>query len=89
MYAGVPNTAPSRVRRVWSLRPRRVELREAEIEDLGEERALLVLRQEDVLGLQIAVDDARAVRLREPAAHLRDHRHGGRRRAADCRVMRS
>src|SRR6185437_15728503 len=56
---------------------RRVELGEAEIEDLGEQLALLVLGQEDVLGLQVAVDDVGRVRLRQAAADLGHDRDRG------------
>jgi hypothetical protein len=60
--------------RLAPLVDRRVELREAEIEDLGEELALLVVREEQVFGLEVAVDDAGGVRAREAAAGLRGHR---------------
>jgi hypothetical protein len=71
MYAGVPKTAPSRAAGAVE---RRVELGEAEVQDLGEQLALFVLREEDVLGLQIAVDDVGRVRLGEATAGLRDDR---------------
>ncbi len=48
------------------------ELREAEVEDLREVGIVARPRDHDVLGLDVAVDDALQVRLRERVAHL-DH----------------
>jgi hypothetical protein len=76
MYSGVPNTAPARVSRGPSEpgrhRPGGVErrdLRDAEVDDLDEVASAVAVDEEDVLGLEIAVDDAlvvgRAQRLRD------------------------
>ena len=77
MYAGVPKTAPSRVRRAVfsSVFDRRVELGEPEVEDLRDLLAVLALAEVDVLGLEVAVDDADRVRLHEPLGDLADDAH--------------
>jgi hypothetical protein len=56
---------------------RRVELGEAEVEDLGEQPPLFILGEEDVLGLEIAVDDGGAVGLGQAAADLGGDGHRG------------
>ena len=68
MYPTVPNTAPASVSgghrlRLGDLVPLR-ELREAEVEDLRP----IVLREDHVLGLQVAVDDSLLVGGREAFA---------------------
>ncbi len=50
-------------------------LRDAEVEHLGD-LVIVVRHQEDVVGLEIAVDDARLVRAAEGARDVRDHAHG-------------
>ena len=54
---------------------RLVELGETEIEELRAEPLLFRARHEDVLGFEVAMDDVRLVRLREPARRLRDDGH--------------
>ena len=73
MYPTVPSTIPAPVPRArsvgaFALSPVVVpQFREPEIDDLRE----AVRRHHDVLGLQIAMDDARGVRLRQPVGCLR------------------
>ena len=55
----------------------RVELCEAEIEELGELVALLASHQENVLGLQIAVNDACRVGLHQALRAVGNHAHRG------------
>ena len=83
MYAGVPISMP-----VCVLTPAALlvgELRDAEVEQLDLDAAghQLVRHEEDVVGLEIAVNDAA---LRAPRAsareHLRDDRRAFERRAA-------
>ena len=58
---------------------RRVELGEAEVEQLGNFVAVVALHDEDVLGLEIAVDDAGSVGLHEPLGAVADDAARGRR----------
>ena len=46
------------------------QLRHAEVEELHEERAVVAHREEDVRGLEVAMDDAGRVCLLEAARHL-------------------
>ena len=64
--AACPSARPSASRRSPTRRSRRCRLRDAEVEHLGQ-LFFLVLDQEDVVGLQIAVDDADLVRARDGA----------------------
>jgi hypothetical protein len=86
MYSGVPNTEPARVSRgpSFGLAPcEGRDLRDAEVDDLHEVGAAVAVDEEDVLGLEIAVDDAlvvgRAQRLRDLRGDL-DQRAIGRQR---------
>ena len=54
------------------------ELRDAEVEELHEQRAVVAGREEDVGRLEVAVDDAGRVRLLEAARHLVADHHAGR-----------
>jgi hypothetical protein len=67
MYAGDPTTMPVRVRR--EVVPGVEDLADAEVEDLGDGLARVVLGDEQVRGLEIAVDDAVRVRLLERLGH--------------------
>jgi hypothetical protein len=49
---------------------RRVELRQAEVDDLRQHLAVVALGDEDVLGLEVPVDDAAFVRLGQSARYL-------------------
>jgi hypothetical protein len=53
-----------------------------EVEQLHERLAVAVVAQEDVLGLDVAVDDAALVRARERLRHVRDDERGVRGRDA-------
>jgi hypothetical protein len=59
---------------------RRAELGDTEVKDLEEELVALVARQEQVLGLNVAVHDARGMRPREPARRVLHHAQHNRRR---------
>ncbi len=66
-------------RRLFVGANRRVELGETKIQDLRDLVPLFTLREVDVFGLKIAVDDAGGVRLGEAARDLRDDPHRRRR----------
>ena len=76
MYSGVPHTRPGRVSA-----PRPAEgagvvledLREAEVDDLHEVGARAQGLEHDVVGLEVAVDDAEGVRLLERGERLPQH----------------
>ena len=67
---------PREARRLLVGLDRRVELREPEIEDLGDLLAVLALAEVDVLGLEIAVNDPDRVGLHEALGDLPDDANG-------------
>ena len=71
MYGGVPSTMPCWVSFCSCAWSSALAARgDAEVEDLDEVRLAGALGQNDVLGLEVAVDDALPVRLVERAADL-------------------
>ena len=68
MYSGVPHTMPGLV--IDGVASVSRTLREPEVDDLHEVGALARRLEDDVLGLQIAVDDPEVVRLAERREHL-------------------
>ena len=67
MYAGEPMISP-----VFVALPPTRRLRDAEVEHLDERRAVVAGRDEQVAGLEIAMDDAVRVRLGEGLERLQD-----------------
>ena len=70
MYSGVPQTMPAMVMAEPSPVALRGDLGDAEVADLDEVALAAHVEQHDVLGLEIAVDDALVVRLVERAEDL-------------------
>ncbi len=68
MYSGVPHTMPGLV--MSRRHGLDAHLREAEVHDLDEVAAGADLLEDDVLGLEIAMDDAEVMRFRERGEHL-------------------
>ena len=70
----------ARLRERLAPRLRLGHLRDAEVEDLDDLALPVALDQHDVLGLEVAMDDAGGVRVLEPAQDLADDRERPRRR---------